>query len=106
MKKFSKAVLKKLDVDQGDLLQKSELKNILGGYGDGGYGGYGSTDTSGSKCCIYCTWVVAQYWSGGVIHWTGEGRDCGTEKNFCTGDNPFTIPDYANYTCDYNLPTH
>lgn len=38
MKKLDKSVLNKLNISEDNILQKSELKKIIGGYGTGGYG--------------------------------------------------------------------
>ena len=38
MKKLDKSVLNKLNISEDNILQKSELKKIIGGYGNGGYG--------------------------------------------------------------------
>lgn len=38
MKKLDKSVLNKLNISEDNILQKSELKKIIGGYGAGGYG--------------------------------------------------------------------
>ena len=44
MKKVNNHTFRKLNISQEDVLQKSQLKNIIGGYGSDGYnsGEYGS----------------------------------------------------------------
>ena len=56
MKKLNKLTLKKVEVEQGDLLQKRDLKYIMGGYDTGGYGGYGGTGGYGDDpfFCYNC----------------------------------------------------
>ena len=44
MKKLDKSVLNKLNISEDNILQKSELERIIGGYGTGGYG----TDMGGN----------------------------------------------------------
>ena len=50
MKKLDKSVLNKLNISEDNILQKSELKKIRGGYGTGGYG----TDIGGDGSDGYC----------------------------------------------------
>ena len=56
MKKLNRINLKK--IDQSDILKKSELKNILGGYGYSGWKCYyyGGGYLLGASYCSGCGW--------------------------------------------------
>lgn len=57
MKKLNKITLKKINIDESSILQKSELRNIIGGgYDTGGEtyaGGYGGSGSGGTFQCAY-----------------------------------------------------
>lgn len=69
MKKLNKITLKKVNIDESSILQKSELRNIIGGgYDTGGEtyaGGYGG---SGSGTTFFC---VHEYSGPGGVAETG-----------------------------------
>jgi len=63
--------LKKLDVDQGDLLHKRMLKHILGGYGTG----------SKTICCRYSDGTPGCHKEFTSDTCYGHGETCGGNYN-------------------------
>ncbi len=75
-KKLSKFILRKIDVEQSDILNKRDLKHILGGYGE--YPDF---------MCIQC-WCTNEYMqrSSSSFMVCGEGEDRAWIKdNSCAG---------------------
>ncbi len=62
MKKLDPIFVKRVNVDQNNILSKRQLKHLIGGYGDGGYGGTedpgygtdGGDDNSSGRYKICC----------------------------------------------------